>query len=124
MTATSQSDCMTELPAGPLDIEGAWRGADLAPHPERWTYRLNEAEIAEIDAAIGAVRRAGTALDRISPASFPLPTLRPRLERALDRRILNGLGFWLVRGLPVDRYTVEEEAIDYLGIGSQFGSLR
>jgi hypothetical protein len=124
MNATFQSDCATELPPGPLDIEAAWRGADLASHPERWTYRLTAAEIAEIDAAIGVVRSAGTALDRISPASFPLPTLRARLERALDRQILNGLGFWLVRGLPVERYSIEEAAIAYLGLGSHFGSFR
>ena len=114
----------TGIPSRPFQTEAAWRGPELAAQPERWTYRLSDAEIAEIEAAVAAVRSSGTALDRISPATFPLPTLGPRLERTLDRQILDGLGFWLVRGLPVGRYSIEDAAIAYLGIGSHFGSFR
>ena len=113
-----------EIRTQPIENEAAWRGEDLLAQPQRWIHRLTEAEIGEIDRAVAAVKNAGTALDRISPATFPLPTLGPRLQRVLDRQLLDGLGFWLVQGLPVERYSMEEAAIAYLGIGSYFGSFR
>jgi len=124
MSAQFQSRTETEIPSKPFNTEAAWRGEDLVAQPQKWTHRLTGAEIAEIDRAIAAVRSAGTPLDRISPATFELPTLGPRLQRVLDRQLLNGLGFWLVQGLPVERYSIEEAAIAYLGIGSHFGSFR
>ncbi|HXS51767.1 MAG TPA: TauD/TfdA family dioxygenase [Usitatibacter sp.] len=124
MSAQIQSHGEAAIPTRPFDTEAAWRGPDLLAQPARWTHRLAEPEIGEIDRAIEAVKRAGTALDRLSPATFSLPTLAPRLARILDRQLLDGLGFWLVQGLPVERYSIEEAAIAYLGIGSHFGSFR
>jgi hypothetical protein len=112
------------IPSRPFDGEAAWRGENLAGQPEKWIKRLDEAEIAEIERAVATVHTAGTALDRISPATFPLPTLGPHLQRMLERQLLDGPGFWLVRGLPVERYSIEDAAIAYLGIGSHFGSFR
>jgi hypothetical protein len=112
------------VPSRPFDSEAAWRGEDLSVRPQKWIKRLDEAEIAEIERAVETVRAAGTPLDRISPATFPLPTLRPHLQHILDRQLLNGAGFWLVRGLPVERYSIEDAAIAYLGIGCHFGSFR
>jgi hypothetical protein len=118
------SSSESDIPSRPFEIEAAWRGDALLAEPARWQHRLGEAEIAEVDAAVARVKRAGTAFDRISPTTFALPTLGPRLQHILERQILNGLGFWLVQGLPVERYSLEEAAIAYLGIGSYFGSFR
>lgn len=112
------------IPSEPFASEAAWRGDELAERPQDWTHRLTETEIAEIDRAIGAVRSAATPLDRISPVTFPLPTLGPRLERMLHEGLLKGLGFRLLQGFPVERYSIEDAAIAYLGIGSHFGSFR
>jgi hypothetical protein len=65
----------------------------------------------------------GIPLAGISPASFPLPTLGATLRRILAE-ILEGRGFAMLRGFPVDRYPREEQAIAYLGLGSHFGSAR
>ena len=120
----AESQAAVEIPTRPFETEAAWRGPELLAHPERWIHRLAADEIAEIDAAVAEVKRTGTALDRISPATFPLPTFGKRLERIRDRQLLGGLGFWLVQGLPVERYSIEEAATAFLGIGSHFGSFR
>jgi hypothetical protein len=111
-------------PRLPLGGDAAWRGAELAAQPTRWTYRLTDADIGEIDRAIAAVRASGISLDRISPATFQVPGLGRRLDEVLNRELLNGLGFHLMTGLPVERYGIEEAAIAFLGVGSHFGSFR
>jgi hypothetical protein len=88
-----------------------------------WLYRLSQAEIGEVDLAMGMVARAASDMAAIAPDDFPLPTLGPRLQQLLDE-VLNGRGFVLIRGLPVGRWTRREAAIAFLGIGSHLGSLR
>jgi hypothetical protein len=113
-----------QMPPGPLGGDAAWRGEELGAQPERWTHALADADIEEIESAVAAVRASGLPLDRISPATFRLPRLRKRLDAILDHQLLEGLGFCLIRGLPVSRYGVEEAAIAFLGVGSHFGSFR
>ncbi len=108
----------------PQRIEGpsAWLGPQMAAD-EHWIEHLSAAELAEVHAAIGQHKASGLAFADITTATFPLPTLGPRLKRMLDD-VLNGRGFVLIRGFPVERYSTEEAAIAYLGMGAWFGSFR
>ncbi|HLJ05369.1 MAG TPA: TauD/TfdA family dioxygenase, partial [Acetobacteraceae bacterium] len=99
----------------------AWIGTELAKRPEDWTYQLSPSEIAEIEAATAANR--GRDIATITRVDFPLPTLGPALDRLRDE-VLNGRGFVLVRGLPVEGRQIEESAAAYWGIGTYFGSAR
>lgn len=111
-------------PPRPL-IEGpsAWIGADMARRSDEWIYRLSPAEIAEIDAAVAAVRARGLDIAAIRRADFPLPTLGPALDR-MRGELLNGRGFVLIRGLPVEGRPIAESATAYWGIGTYFGNAR
>lgn len=51
---------------------------------------------------------------------FPLPTLGPVLE-AVREEVVNGRGFALIRGVPVERYSRQEVMIAYWGIGRYWG---
>jgi hypothetical protein len=106
-------------------VEGpsAWIGAELAKRPEEWTYQLSGAEIAEIEAASAQVRTCGLDIADIKRADFPLPTLGPVLDR-LRGEVLNGRGFVLIRGLPVEGRPIAESATAYWGIGTYFGNAR
>ena len=64
------------------------------------------------------MQRTGLALSDITPASFALPGLGTRLSALLEDQLLDGPGFAVLRGLPVERYTIEQSAIAYLGLGS------
>lgn len=68
-----------------------------------------------------AAREADIA--KISQAEFPLPKLGRKLT-ALRNEVINGRGFHLVRGLPVERYSICESATAYFGIGTYFGNAR
>jgi hypothetical protein len=47
----------------------------------------------------------------------------PRLQQILDE-VLNGRGFVLIRGLPIERWTKRQAAEAFLKIGAKLGNLR
>ncbi len=110
------------MPPGPVSGPGVWYGRDLQPRTD-WIRSFNAAELAELDAAVHAFTAGGTPLADISPATFALPKLGAVLAGIL-LEILEGRGFAMLRGFPVQRYTRQEQAIAYLGIGSYFGAAR
>jgi hypothetical protein len=59
----------------------------------------------------------------ITQEAFPLPTLHDELRR-LSRELHFGHGFFVLRGLDVDRYIREENIIIYAGVSSHIGSIR
>jgi hypothetical protein len=107
----------------PITGTSAWVGAEMKQREGEWTYRLSPTEIAEIEAAVKEARGQGLELAEIRRADFPLPTLGPVLDR-LRREVLDGRGFVLLRGVPVEDRPIEESAIAYWGVGSYFGSAR
>jgi len=115
---------MTLAPPRPL-IEGksAWLGADMRRHPEEWIYTLSPVELAEIAAATASVRARGLDIAEITRADFPLPTLGPALDRLRDE-ILNGSGFALLRGIPVEGRPIADSAAAYWGVGTYLGNAR
>jgi hypothetical protein len=113
------------LPVPPRD-RSVWRASDL-PDLEAISGWLSADEVAELEAAMRLVvahgAMAGSALARLTLASFPLPTLGPRLV-AIREELLLGRGFALLRGLPVERYSPLEVATIFLGIGAHLGVAR
>jgi hypothetical protein len=107
----------------PVEGSSAWIGAEQARSPERWTYRLSAAEVSEIAAATASVQTRGLDIAAITRGSFPLPTLGPVLD-GLRHEVLNGRGFVLLRGLPVEGRPIAESATAYWGIGTYFGNAR
>ena len=88
-----------------------------------WMRTLSTAEIAEIDAAVAAFRASGLRHEEISPASFPLPAFGRVLEGFVNQ-LLEGRGFAMLRGFPVEARSREDAAIAYLGIGAYIGKAR
>jgi len=112
---------MTELPP-PIRDASAWFGPDLATQTD-WIELLSADEVAEIEAA--SRRLAATEIDwqRLEPGDFPLPTLEPRLKSIRDE-VLEGRGFVLLRGLPVELWGRRLSAIAFLGLGRHLGTFR
>ena len=118
--ARSQSPLAPPMPLRTFEGPAAWRGRDF-DDPAAFTHRLTGDEIAEIDAAVRAIidrRIDHIAIDR---NSFALPRLGARLTRIRDDVLLGGRGFIVLRGVPVERYSMEEAAAAFLGIGAYFG---
>ncbi len=107
---------LTEPVTGPA----VWYGRELA-RDESWIYRLSPKALAEVDAALQAVKARGLALEEIGKADFQLPTFAAELT-AVGEELEWGRGFVLLRGLPAERYTAEEFGIIFWGIGCHFGA--
>lgn len=102
--------------------EAAWYGKDMSDSTE-WIHTLTPEDIKEIDAALDAFHAGGLSMADISPDTFPLPRLSEKLGNILNE-IINGRGFVLLRGMPVEKYGKADSAIAYLGIGAHLGSFR
>jgi hypothetical protein len=107
----------------PIEGPSAWVGADMRTREAEWSHRLSPSEVAEIETAVQAVQARGLDLTDIYREDFPLPTLGPVLDQ-LRSDVLDGRGFVLLRGMPVENRPVAESATAYWGVGTYFGSAR
>ncbi|HJT27784.1 MAG TPA: TauD/TfdA family dioxygenase [Pyrinomonadaceae bacterium] len=98
-----------------------WYGPEVARQTE-WKVRLTETEIAELESAVHKLQEPHLQ-QFIDDQHVSLPTLAPRLQ-AMVGEVMNGRGFVLIKGLPVERWTRREAAIAFLVIGVQLGNLR
>jgi hypothetical protein len=102
-----------------LETRCEWTAADVAD-PSVWTEVLSATEIAEVDRAIAVARASSSDWLDIGKAQFPLPTLAARLQR-IERELMDGRGFVLIRGLPRERYDNDALCLAYWGIGAHLG---
>jgi|TARA_B100000315_G_scaffold143376_2_gene132367 hypothetical protein len=109
---------MTTLPPR-QDIASAWSGRDLTKNPKTWTMNLSEGHVSELEHAIVG----NVDISALSPDTFELPTLGPLLSN-LRQELIAGRGFVLIRGLDVDRYSGDEVAAIFYGLGSHIGHAR
>ena len=101
----------------------AWYGPDLAADPGQWIIELTDAEVTEIRGACEAVREQKIDIVDITAGNFPLPSLESRVE-ALSQQLINGIGFALLRRIPVEDLTIEQSAIMFYGLGAHLGNAR
>ena len=113
------SSTLHPMPDGPIAGPDAWR-ADAMRERGDWIHVLSEAEINEIDAAVVAVDTDDRPIAGIGRDDFNLPVLGPALD-AIREELVRGRGFALIRGLPVNRYSVRQRAIAFWGIGAWLG---
>lgn len=103
----------------PITDACAWRGPELATD-RSWIWTLDSDELAEIDAALRAVTRRDLRPGEFAREDFPLDKLAVRLQRLLGE-LEDGRGFVLLRGLPVERYDIEQLLRIYWGLGVWLG---
>lgn len=103
--------------------EAAWYGPDMAGSSD-WLMPLSAMEVAEVETAAKALSARDADIAAVTPADFPLPTLAAKLKARVEDEVLNGRGFLLLRGLPVERWTMREAATAFFGLGCHLGSAR
>ncbi|KAL2884852.1 Taurine catabolism dioxygenase TauD TfdA family protein [Ceratocystis lukuohia] len=120
-------DTALPLPAGlpsSFNSPRSWTGSDYA-NDNSYILMLSQEDVKEIDEALAHVNASElpNGVDSISPATFPLPLLGPKLSGVGDE-LYNGRGFGLIRGLDINKYSVEDRSTIWLGIQSYIASLR
>ncbi|KAF9533569.1 hypothetical protein CPB83DRAFT_757892 [Crepidotus variabilis] len=115
----------TALPLGyPKKVGGpiVWEGSDWK-NEAQWVYQLSEEELKEIDDGLHYFKRRNLSLGHLERENFPLPSLGPRLYE-LCQELYSGRGFFVIRTIPIEKYTREDLVIIYVGISSHIGSGR
>ncbi|MEZ5426821.1 MAG: TauD/TfdA family dioxygenase [Pyrinomonadaceae bacterium] len=106
-----------------IEIPAAWIGEDIRREPNRWRWSLAEAEIAELERSAREFLAGGEDLLYLTPEKFPLPALQKKLH-ALRDALIRGMGFEVIRGIPVERLGEKLSSIIFFGIGSHIGRAR
>ncbi|GLS14594.1 TauD/TfdA family dioxygenase [Hydrogenophaga electricum] len=99
----------------------AWKGADVR-NDSSWIYQFTAAELDELDAAFRRVRAEGLSWGEFGQEAFELPLLGVKLKQ-IDYQIRNGRGFVLLKGFPVERYSLDEIKTLYWGLGTHMGQV-
>jgi len=103
----------------PMEGPAVWSGRDMATRTD-WMYQLSVADIAELEEAMAQVRTRGLDMLELQQEDFALPRLGSELT-GIRRELIDGRGFALIRGVPVDRWTREDVALAFWGMGRYLG---
>ena len=104
----------------PLNGPAVWSGEELAAADD-WRFRLTPPMLAEIDAALAAVKRRGIGWEGIRRADFPLPQTAALLAD-ISRTLEEGRGLAKLTGLAVERYGEADLRRIWYGIGLHLGT--
>lgn len=90
---------------------------------DEWIHRLSEDEVADLEHAAARYLELGRDVGQITADTFPLQRFQHHLAE-LKEVLLHGIGFEVVRGLPIERYDQLTAATIFCGIGAHMGSAR
>lgn len=104
----------------PLFGPEVWMG-ETAQSTDAWIHEFSQDEIAEIDDAYRSACAAGVTLATLTCEQFPLPHVSKILTR-VQQELETGWGLYLLRGIPVERYSKDDLRFIYWGLGLHLGS--
>lgn len=113
----------TIRPPGPITDARAWKGDELAATPTLWRHHLTAENITELESAAAHFLSLGRDIGEITAEAFPLAEFAAHLN-ALAEKLIKGIGFEVLTGLPVERYDRATAATIFCGIGAHLGSAR
>lgn len=88
----------------PIHHASVWKGDDMRQQSSRWTSTYTEAQLQEARDLAHTLSTRYTDLQQISVDSLPLPLLRAKLG-AISDQLEAGIGFHVLKGLPVHEWT-------------------
>ena len=100
-----------------IDHPSAWTGREIGGR-EGLTHRVSAAQLAAIDGLVQAVR--GRDFPEITRADFSHPAV-DALMQAARHQVMHGHGAIILSGFDVARYSVEDYALLYWGLGTHLG---
>lgn len=116
----SESECteVNDQKHHPIRGPSVWTGEELRKVSD-WIRPFDDAELAEIDAAVRAFEASGLDPLDITPENFPLPRMRAAVDAIADE-LEHGRGMILLRGLP-STYSAQQLKLAYWGLGVHLG---
>ncbi len=107
------------LPVAAVSGRAAWRGDGLAD--EAWSRAFGSGELAEIENGLAVAEASGKPLSSWKREDVPWPGLAALLESG-RRELIDGRGFLLLRGIPVERWGRERNERFFWSLGLHLGT--
>ena len=101
----------------------AWEGRELVEAQSSWLLELTHEAISDLEQAAEHFLSLGLDVGEITAGTFPLKVFEQHLKE-LSQKLVSGIGFEVIRGLPIERYNREFAAAIFCGIGAHLGSAR
>jgi hypothetical protein len=103
---------MHSLHAFAVEAQVSWL-TQCPGHPEQWTHVFSDAEVKEISDTADAFIASATPLTGISQDTFRLSNFAHFLG-VLRKELIDGKGFILFKGLPVQEWGNHKSAVAYM----------
>ncbi|OBT53488.1 hypothetical protein VE04_06660 [Pseudogymnoascus sp. 24MN13] len=97
-----------------------WKPEDYKDNPEKWVHRFTAEEIDELGSVADKFIADGIPLTGISKSNFVLPKLG-KLLSDVKHDLIEGKGFILFKGIPVQVWDNHKCAAAYMGLGTYLG---
>ena len=110
---------MTPIIEHHIDHPSAWKGSDFDSKDD-YAIDLERRHVAALTRALEQAKTQGLALEQLSKSTFVLDDIRDLVER-VSNELLDGRGFVLLRGWPVEDFSLEDLGMMYYGFGTHFG---
>lgn len=106
----------------PIRADCVWKGSEFDLEGRAF-WALSAEDVQEIGTAVrNAMARPDFDFLIITPETFPLPSVGPRLKE-VRREISEGSGVALMRGLQQGGFSADELSVALVGLGSHIGPL-
>lgn len=103
-----------------VEESGCWYPDELR-ESQAYLYRLSDAEIGDIMAAVARCEEKGFEISGIDVEAFALPVFGPALAD-IREELLHGRGYALIRGLPVEGRSAYRNLAAYWGVACHIGN--
>ncbi|MFT5111725.1 MAG: hypothetical protein ACI8P9_001045 [Parasphingorhabdus sp.] len=103
----------------PVNHRSAWQGCEI-PCLDQFSFALQDKHLLALDQALKSVRASGLDLNSVEKADFDLTKIETDI-RQIEHEILHGSGVVIIRGFPVNEYSLEDVEILYWGLGTYLG---
>lgn len=104
---------------GFIKDKSAWTPQDIMDD-NSWKYYLSDDDITEIDHALKVCMSRIKALNEITQNNFPLENIKNTL-RYISNYLEDDRGIFILKGLPVKKYSKDELQIIFIGLGVYIG---
>jgi hypothetical protein len=107
--------------AGVFEGPQTWTARDFSS-PADWVLQLPQETTLELQSAVAYATGHGVEPGTLQPDDFPLTSFAPTAAE-VRKRLLQGRGFVVLRGLDMDDYDEDEARLVYAGLGSRIGAI-
>ncbi len=110
---------MTSRRYTPITDASAWKSKEMQDSKE-WLYHFTKEDIADIDHALVQWHKRGLTREQMQKSDFYLPNMAATLD-TMAKDVESGRGFFLLRGLPLERWSSEDANLAYWGLSLYLG---